>query len=148
MEKDVTFAIRLPHRGRVGRLRNWLALLVVGGVSCGLGCTGASTESTSANASGVVNVDGKPLTGGNVTLVSAEDSRWRATGRVRPDGTFRLTGAPIGKSWVVLDNDFVKSRQPSAYIPLPKKYTVLKETDLTINLKPGENVDVVIECNS
>lgn len=148
MDKSVTFQVRHPNRGRFGRLRNWLALLVTCGLFSSLGCTGATAEATSAKASGVVNVDGKPLTGGNITLISADDSRWRATGRVRPDGTFRVTGAPIGTSWVMLDNGFVKSRQPSAYIPLPKKYTVLKETDLTISLEPGENVDVVIECNS
>ena len=83
-----------------------------------------------------------------LTIVSMEDQRKRATGVLRPDGTFRLAGAPIGKSQVVIDTSSVKLGSASDYMELPKKYANLRSTDLIVDLEPGENEGVELRLSS
>ena len=129
--------------------RSLTQLLAVAGCIACVGCWGkAPPPSTSAIAAGLATIDGQPITGGMITLVSAENPRKRATGILRPDGTFRLAGSPIGESYVIIDTTSVQMGDPSAYMPLPRKYSRLETTDVTVELQPGENTDVAIRCES
>ncbi len=108
-----------------------------------LGCSQkpAANPSTST-VYGSATIDDKPITGGMISIVSDENPRKRATGILRPDGTFRLAGSPIGKSHVVIDTTSVLAGDRSAYVPLPRKYGRLETTDLTVDLLPGDNKGV------
>ena len=117
-------------------------------IACAVALTGCSQETaepTSAIVIGTASVDGKPASGGMLTLSSVDDSRKRATGFVRMDGTFRLAGAPIGKCKVALDTSEMAMRAPDRYVAVPKKYQYLSTTDFEIELKPGENEGIELK---
>lgn len=105
----------------------------------------APPDPTTAIAIGSVSIDGKPIPGVMFTLASIENPRRRATGMVRMDGTFRLAGSPIGKCKVVFDNSSMKFRDPGSYVTIPARYNSLLNTDIVIELKPGENKGLVLE---
>lgn len=46
--------------------------------------------------SGLVSIDGQPVTAGNVLIVS-EDGQWTATGPLHGDGVYSIREAPLGK---------------------------------------------------
>lgn len=111
----------------------------------GCGVAGPKT----AIVKGTVTFKGKPVPNGTVTFVPA--SGHHATGEIRPDGSYTLTsfrpgdGAVPGtyKVIVVAMQDMT-GRLPEDRTPLPppivpNKYTSIATTDLTVEVKEGEN---------
>ncbi len=126
-------------------LQCWIAAAVISGC---LGCAGEKpADPTSAIAIGTATIDGKPITGGMITILSADNRSRRASGVLRPDGTFRLAGSPIGACRVVIDTTSIRIGDPSSYMPVPVKYHDPATTDLSVDLQPGENegIDLLLE---
>lgn len=122
--------------------------LQVGLLVCLLFGCGAAGSKT-AIVKGTVTFKGKPVPNGTVTFVPA--SGHHATGEIRPDGSYTLTsfrpgdGAVPGtyKVIVVAMQDMT-GRLPEDRTPLPppivpNKYTSIATTDLTVEVKEGEN---------
>ena len=119
------------------------ALLIV---AC-FGCANVeSVDATSAIAIGKATLDGDPITGGMITVISHDNPSRRATGILRPDGTFRLAGAPLGKCRVVIDTTSVQAGDPANYMPVPAKYHAAASTSLFLDLKPGPNDGIHLQC--
>lgn len=130
------------------RLTRACKLMLLFSVTMSTGCGGRDQVTpNTAIAIGEANFDGRPITGGMITIVSVEDARRRASGLIRPDGTFRLEGAPIGASRVLLDTTVTRMGDASKYVRLPQKYAFYDSTDLTVDLEAGENEGVVIQCS-
>lgn len=116
-------------------------------VCVSLGCsTETPIDPTTAIAIGLATLDGAPITGGMITIISDENASRRATGILRPDGTFRLASAPVGKCRVVIDTTSVQMGDPAKYMPLPVKYHAPQTTDLSIELQPGKNEQIELRA--
>ncbi len=127
-------------------LQYWIVAVVV--ASC-LGCAGEKpADPTSAIAIGSATIDGNPITGGMITILSADNRSRRASGVLRPDGTFRLAGSPIGACRVVIDTTSIRVGDPSSYMPVPVKYHAPATTDLAVDLQPGENEGIELRLKS
>jgi hypothetical protein len=95
----------------------------------------------------VLLADGKPLTAGQVVLVSKEDREF--PGKVESDGHFSIKtpagdGAPEGAYKVRIDPESQagsgsRTKRSTANLPFPAKYTDESTSDLTVTVKPGEN---------
>lgn len=114
-----------------------------------LGCQGQpDVAPNTALAIGTASIDGKPITGGIIAIVSVEDPRRQASGMIRPDGTFRVAGSAIGENYVTVDTSMIQQRFPEDYMPVPRKCMHVHTTDLRVDLEPGENTDIMIDCKS
>lgn len=137
-----------------------LALSVV----CLVGCSGGGSEKETAPAMGVVKVNGKPVGGATVTFYPEEGKS--ASGETDADGKFTLTtyetgdGAVVGKHKVTVtvvvggaeeempssDPDgLAKLEEEQAKNPIPEKYRSLETTDLTKEVKSGEDNNFDLE---
>ena len=120
------------------------ALGLIAAAGCG------SDRVKTAPVRGVVKFNGRPVTTGTVTFVPTAPGP-SATGDIQPDGTYRLTtfsagdGAVLGAhKVVVVAMEDMKDRLPEQRSPLPppvvpNKYTSLATTDLTAEVKDGDN---------
>jgi hypothetical protein len=105
---------------------------------------------------GVVKLGGKPLAGGVISTIPTGGRGAKAT--IQPDGTFELgtydvhDGAVPGTHHV-----FVIAREPSTgsgpeappgKLLIPAKYTDPLTSELTIEVKPGEENHPVLELSS
>lgn len=98
---------------------------------------------------GTVTFKGKPVPSGTVTFIP--DSGQHATGEIGPDGSYTLTtykagdGAVPGSYKVVVvavqdTSDRLPEERASLPPPIiPTKYTSVATTDLTAQVKDGEN---------
>ena len=126
-----------------------LLILLVGA----LGCGGSASDLTEV--SGQVLLDGKPLATGSV-ITMPEHGRG-ANGKIDNEGRFALTsgeagpGASIGLHHVAV----VAVEESATFNPeaprkslIPQKYASAETSGLTIDVKPGETMDVVLELSS
>jgi hypothetical protein len=92
--------------------------------------------------------DGKPLTSGQVVLVSTKGREF--SGKVESDGRFSIKtgagdGAPEGEYLVRLDAEAPtagvtwRSKKGAASLSFPAKYADETTSDLKVTVKPGEN---------
>ena len=111
-----------------------------------VGCGGGHEQvlPDRAVASGSVLWDGGPLPGGTITFVSKDDPTLRGYATIR-DGQYATDRAPIGESWVAVDNRSLRYGNPSAYVALPEKYRDARNSGLSANLAAGENRNVDFE---
>ncbi|HTK77536.1 MAG TPA: hypothetical protein VL371_19885 [Gemmataceae bacterium] len=112
-----------------------------------LGCGAAGPKT--AIVKGTVTYKGKPVPNGTVMFIPA--SGQHATGEIRPDGSYALSsfrpgdGAIPGKyKVVVVAMQDMAGRLPEDRNPLPppivpNKYSSIATTDLTAEVKEGEN---------
>ncbi len=120
-------------------------VLIVGSL---IGCEKAQ-EST---ASGLVTIDGKPLTGGSITFISGSRTNARpATGGIKSDGTYRVQIAQSGKLMAGEYVVRVSSRGPSIPHPeggppelgellTPAHYAKTDTSGLRFNIRSGDNI--------
>jgi hypothetical protein len=116
-----------------------------------------SNELETAQASGKVLLDGKPLTCGTVTFVP---TRGRAAeGKIQADGTFTLgtyragDGAIVGKhraAIVVLKSLTAKvsPERDESIMAIPDHYTSAEASGLEYEVKPGQANEFTIELKS
>src|SRR5271157_3126462 len=91
--------------------------------------------------------DGKPLTSGQVVLVSNQDVEF--PGKVGSDGRFSIKcaagdGAPEGEYTVRIDPEpqpwsAGRAKKGAASLPFPAKYADDTTSGLKVTVKPGEN---------
>lgn len=126
------------------RLRCFLILSVAAVAGCGGG------DSNLAHVEGVVRVNGELLKAGRVVF-QPEQAGLNALGRINPDGTFTLTtkdvdGALIGMHKVAIvaaqapagRPDPSAGPQPVTWLA-PERYAAVGTSELTYEVKPGDN---------
>jgi hypothetical protein len=95
--------------------------------------------------SGTVAYKGKPLPGGEVMWCTMKDGAAIVRGGpIQQDGTFRLD-TPTGPATIAIHVNDLKKSQPSRYVEIPSKYTLVEKSDLTYEAKDGENRDVSLD---
>jgi hypothetical protein len=131
------------------RLLIHAALLLLACTSAGCGSERAKT----ASVKGTVTFRGKPVPNGTVTFIPSGPGP-AATGEIQKDGSFTLTtyrpgdGAVLGTHKViVVAVEDTSTRLPEERNPLPSsivpdKYTSAATSDLSAEVKEGENVVV------
>ena len=104
-----------------------------------------------ASVSGKVTYNGKPVTKGTITFVTASPGGRNATGAIQPDGSYKLQtenpgdGAQLGDYNVTVyaHDEEVLQYTPTTPVkpkPLtPAKYENPKTTDLKATVKKGSN---------
>jgi hypothetical protein len=65
---------------------------------------GCRTSSTPGNLSGVVKHKGSPLRGGTITFCAPEGGTY-GPARIKGDGTYAISGLPVGELVVVVETD-------------------------------------------
>jgi hypothetical protein len=140
-------------RAQAGR---WIGLALMTGWAAGLAGCGDPNTASSIKVypvkGQVLLPDGKPLTSGRVVLVSTEKAT-EFTGQIGSDGSFEIKtsygdGAPEGTYKVRIEYDDpnqapVKgksSRRNVSNLPFAAKYTEEASSDLSVTVKPGDNV--------
>ncbi len=123
-----------------------LALVIV----LGCGKRAPRMEAGRGPAIGTITIDGQPLRGGTISIVSAKDPMYQVVVTIKSDGTFSVADAPTGEVLIAVDNESQKSNNPQAYVPLPAKYTSVKTSGLTatIGKGAGEGSPLKIELKS
>jgi hypothetical protein len=128
--------------------------------------TGCGGSSKTAVVSGKVSYKGRPVTGGTIKFIPADNGP-PSLGPINPDGTFSFGGVPFGTMQIGIDTESVRnaaradytktgkappgtqmppSTPHAAYVPLPKKYADPKTSGLTWDLKRG-NLTKDIDLN-
>jgi hypothetical protein len=148
---------RLSKCSARARANRWIGLAVMAGLAaCFAGCGDPNTASSLKVypvKGQVLLSDGKPLTSGRVVLVSTEKAM-EFTGEVGSDGNFELKtsygdGAPEGTYKVRIEYDDPHqapalkgkpSRRNVSNLPFSPKYTEEATSDLSVTVKPGDNV--------
>jgi hypothetical protein len=130
-------------------------LTVVGCLVCfPAGCGGRKAE---GEVSGTVKINGKPVTAGEVKFFPEEGGKPVSTG-LGPNGTFRATGIPVGRSKVAIETLQFKRLTPpppaiakqlggprTKYVPIPPKYEKPETSGLQRDVKEGVNEEWNIE---
>src|SRR5262245_28061344 len=109
-----------------------LAALVAG---CAPAPAGESSGAT-ATVTGRVFYQGKPLPGGGLRFLAADDDRSAFT-MINPDGTYRLTGAPVGRVKICVDTSMLRRFRTRGGVTVPEKYRTFPQTDLTYTVRAG-----------
>ncbi len=113
--------------------------------------TGCNQDSKVGQVHGTVRLDGKPLTTGTVRFVP--EAGRAATGRIDSDGTFTLgtyhdsDGALIGAHKVAIvafeageyDRPAYELRNQKSKSLVPERFMSVGTSDLTFEVKPGDN---------
>ena len=104
-----------------------------------VGCGGGSSIEESRTAlSGTVTVNGQPLPGGSVSIVSAEDPRFRVTTMIQEGGAFSVANAPRGAVKLAVETESLKlGAPPEVYIEIPRHYADADTSTLTADVQPG-----------
>jgi hypothetical protein len=114
-----------------------------------IGCQQKPTiESNRTAVKGTVTFDGRPLTGGGITLVSAKDPMYRVSAMIRPDGSFRVDDAPEGQVNVIVETESTRMGNAAAYIAIPAKYGDAKTSGLSATIAKGGNSALQFELKS
>ncbi|MBN2296171.1 MAG: hypothetical protein JXM70_27315 [Pirellulales bacterium] len=138
------------------------SVIIIVGILCTIviqGCGGTDRLST-AKVSGLVTLDGKPLSKGTVVFTPAAGRA--ATGKIQPDGTFVLgtyatsDGAVLGKHQVAVVARETKSRQggdpaaPPITGPslIPERYSNSATSGLTFEVTDDGKNEFNIQLSS
>lgn len=115
-----------------------------------LGCHHRSSiENTRVAVKGTVTLDGKPLTGGSILFVLADNNKMMVRTMIQPDGTFSVADAPQGKAIVSVDTEICRMGNPAAYMPIPAKYRNMKTSGLIVEIgKKDGDQEIPIELKT
>jgi hypothetical protein len=95
--------------------------------------------------SGTVTYQGKPLPGGEVMWCTTKDGAAIVRGGpIGQDGTFMLD-TPTGPATIAIHVSDLKKSQPSRYVDIPSKYTLVEKSGLTYEAKDGANKGVTFK---
>lgn len=127
-------------------------LLAIVAASGGCGKKAKFLEASRTPVTGVVMFDGKPIGGGNITLVSAKDPTCMTMRFIKADGTFKVGNAPHGEVLVAVETESAKIGNPSGYVKIPRRYASVKTSKLKIVIPKSEGEEppkpLVIELTS
>jgi hypothetical protein len=126
-------------------------LFAVGWLSCLTAGCGSRVKPT-AEVYGKVTVNGRPVTAGMVKFVP-EDGVESVTTGLGPDGTYRATGVPFGRSKVAVETLMFKTLTPpppaiakqlggprTKYVPIPPKYEQPETSGLAIEVERAKTL--------
>jgi hypothetical protein len=147
----MTWNVRTKMSSRRVAMCRGLGLVAVGGLMTSgfSGCGDSSnTIPTVYPVKGrILLSDGKPLTSGQVVLVSKQAREF--PGKVESDGRFSIKtgagdGAPEGEYKVRIDpepqaGNTGRTKKGVASLPFPAKYSDETTSNLKVTVKPGEN---------
>jgi len=125
-----------------------LLAVAAGWAACfAAGCGGRANET--GDVSGKVTINGKPVTAGIVKFFPADGREPVHTG-LGPDGTYRATGVPVGRSKVAIETLPFRQLTPpppaiakqlggprTKYVPIPAKYEKPESSGLHYDVKKG-----------
>lgn len=100
---------------------------------------------------GSVTLDGQPLGGAIVTIVSVADPTRTAGALVRVDGTYRCDDAPVGDVVIGLERPSGRppsSGKPEPLPPVPKRYKAWATSGLKATVVTGADNVVPLELTS
>jgi hypothetical protein len=143
LEKAATDGNRINIIEGVAMTGTMRCLLLMAVSSLGIaGCSSSSADMPElAPVSGVVTLDGKPMS--NVSVVFESENGQIATGHTDAEGHYELLfrdgekGAEIGKNTVRIETVLDAPPPPGYRDPIPAKYN--KASQLTVEVKPGDN---------
>jgi hypothetical protein len=142
--------------------RHTLPLLALAALAAA-GCGTSDGLNRGGSLAGVVRVDGKPAGGGRVELYS-DDGKNSVSCQIGPEGEYRLAEPPLGKCKVVVVTSHLRGMTPPpkapkgqkvvgsggmvyqadvgyAYTPVPAKYESPATTDLTVEVRKGDQTE-------
>jgi hypothetical protein len=110
---------------------------------------GCNNRPSSGAVSGSVSYDGKPLDNGSITFYPVDGSSPTAGGFIK-NGKYTVLKVPAGMSKVTISGSKVVGQKklydtpnspiaPITEDPLPPKYKDSSKTELTFDVKPGNN---------
>ena len=110
----------------------------------------APVRSDRTRVTGTVSLDGKPLPGGIMRIVLANDEMFGVMCGIKSDGTFIATDAPLGDALISVDTRALKFNSPKNYVPIPEKYADVKTSGLTAKIVAGqpEGMTLTLELKS
>jgi len=125
----------------------WRTMLFFLAVATG-GC-GQSGPADRATVSGMVLFEGRPVTGGSIRLVAADDPTRQAHGRIRKDGSFTLTGSPVGLAKVAVETSSVLEGVPGPdqgeFVRIDPKFVRTETTTVTLTVPAGGATGITID---
>lgn len=116
-----------------GRQRVWVvsvAALALGVCGCGGDVTGR------------VTANGKPVTGGWVSVHYPDGGPSPLSGAIRPDGTYRIPGCPAGPAKITVRPPHGGVSKRGATPAIPAKYTDVSRTDLQLTVSGNQTFDI------
>ena len=129
--------------GTTGRMRLPASAAACMALAVLAGCGGDGGKAT---ISGKVSYKGAPVTGGTLTLYPASGPPYPLT--IKADGTFNVSGVPIGEMGVGIDTGLPPAAAPAGssmpqglppHVAIPPKYKDPKTSGLTWDVKGGGN---------
>ncbi len=132
--------------GMSGMMRSLASTAVCLTLTALAGCGGGGGGSDTATISGKVTYNGAPVANGNLTLFSTSGSSYPVP--LKSDGTFNVSGAPIGMQEVAIDPGSALPPPPAgssgapaaaAHVDIPPQYKDHKTSGLTWDIKAGKN---------
>lgn len=102
-----------------------------------VGLTGCSNRFPTAEVSGKVTLDGKPLSGATVMFVPERGVA--AAGTLQPDGTFRLISGRPGNGAVIGSHKVAVMPADPLKAHFPAKYQNAETSGFSVEVKAGKN---------
>jgi hypothetical protein len=107
----------------------------------------------------VVLKDGKPVTAGMMKFVPEAAGEQPVNSALAPDGTYRVTGIPVGRAKVAIETAMFKNLTPpppaiakqlggprTKYVPIPDKYERPETSGLVVDVERSpKQFDIEIE---
>jgi hypothetical protein len=114
----------------------------------GCGGRGSTHEGCRGPATGTVTINGKTLGGGSITFVRIDDPTYRVVAPLRPDGTFSVADAPLGRVRVAVETESTRVGDPGSYTPIPEKYGKPDTSGLTATIEEQAGKSILVELTS
>ncbi len=131
----------LPHFDST-RLFNGLALAAGLLLASALGCGPSQPQDpTRAVVSGVVTFNGKPLPAGTISFESLDPPK-ATSASITEGGKYATERVPIGNCQVSINTASIQYGNPAAYVAIPAKYADTATSELSVEIKAGENENV------
>jgi hypothetical protein len=136
------------------RRRGAIAATLVFSLIFVCGCGGKSSKNTTL--SGKVTYKDLPLTGGTITVSSAEGKE-KINATISPEGTYTVSGLVPGEMIVMIETESIRGQtgvsyqappghpapdmgvKLAKYVPIPKSYGDPRSSPLRVTLKNGSN---------
>jgi hypothetical protein len=122
------------------------------------GCSGSKVPDTTAEVTGTVTYNGKPVPGGMINFVATKGG-YSGGGNIDENGNFKATTVPVGEVKITVDNSMLNRgrgvpaggrgpglKRPDAagpeevkghYVDIPNKYANVDTSDLTYTVTKG-----------